>query len=79
MPVMTKVCKKCSKKKCACSYKVTNKYTGKSKVYKSKASASIVVKKGYHQTKPKSASSLDYGTKMFTVDAWKPRNVAKSN
>ena len=76
MPHMKKVCN-CKGSKCSCKYKVTNKYTGKSKTYKSKAAAEIVVKKGYHQTKPKSATSLDYGTKMFTVDAWKPKNVAK--
>lgn len=65
-------------------WKVTNKETGSSKFYKSKAAAMAVVAKGYgrkkgpilKQVKPK--RSLDYGTKMFSVDSWKPENLTKT-
>ncbi len=61
-------------------WKVTNKQTGVSKFYKSKAQAMAVVAKGYHKTSSYRTKQrkLDYGSKMFTVDAWKPKNLTKT-
>ena len=60
-------------------WEVTNKETGSSKFYKSKAQAMAVVAKGYGRKKEvKPKRSLDYGTKMFSVDSWKPENLTKT-
>tara|TARA_B100000029_G_C17552420_1_gene950577 strand:- start:1257 stop:1463 length:207 start_codon:yes stop_codon:yes gene_type:complete len=56
-------------------WKVYDKETGKSTIYQSKKEALSVVKKGYGR-KPK--RDLDYGTKMFTVDSWKPENLTRT-
>ena len=43
------------------------------------ADAGAVVAKGYGRKKEvKPKRSLDYGTKMFSVDSWKPENLTKT-
>ena len=53
-------------KKVKDGYEVYNKNTKKTKLVKTKKQAEKIVKKGYKK------DELDYGSKLFDVNSWKP-------
>jgi len=55
-----------SMKKVKDGYEVYNKNTKKTKLVKTKKQAEKIVKKGYKK------EELDYGSKLFDVNSWKP-------
>ena len=51
-------------------YKVYNKKTKKSKIYKSKSEAKAIVKKGYKSENIIENGGSDYGGQLFKAENW---------